>query len=116
MTIEQLVGLAVGLLTLFGSLWALRGSDKKELAQTDAEQDARIRANESALRELRDELHTHYPRRDALTELRGELRAEFADVKKDFGMVFDRLNGLAQQMARYQGRFEREHGSDRADT
>ena len=104
MTIEQLIGMAVMALTLFGALWALRSSDKAELARTDGEQDARLRACEDGLRELKDELHTNYPRRDALVEMRNEIRAEFVEVKRDFGGVFDRLNTLATQMARYQGR------------
>ena len=116
MTLEQLIAIFIGLLTLFGALWALRASDKKELANTDDDQDARIRQNEAAIRELRDELHTHYSRRDALAEMRREIRGEFAEMKaeakRDFGLVFERLNDLAQQMARYQGRADRDRDRD----
>ena len=100
-----IAGAVVAVLT-FG--WTLVLSIKRDASdQIDAIKarvcvvEARQEECRKAYESLKDELHTNYPRANALAELRNEMRAEFANIGRDFDKVFDRLSELQKNMAHY---------------
>jgi len=107
---------------LIGVGAAVHGYTRADLAQHIASfqsrvdtLDARQVASAAEVAALREELHRDYLHRGAAEALRADLRVEFAEVKRDFREVFNRLRELGENLAAIQGpayRRPRDGGAD----